>query len=101
MGELFHLVTPGELAGATSGGHYRPASLEAEGFVHLSEAAQLSDTIARHFAGVVDLVVLRLDESALGDVRHEDLYGHGVFPHLYGPVPLDAVLAVETVDAYR
>ncbi len=101
MGELFHLVTPGELAGATALGCYLPASLESEGFVHLSEAAQLPDSIARHFVGVVDLVVLRLDASALDDVRYEDLYGHGVFPHLYGPVPLDAVLSIESVDAYR
>jgi uncharacterized protein (DUF952 family) len=101
MGELFHVVTPDELANATTLGYYRPASLESDGFVHLSEAAHLSETIARHFVGVVDLVVLRLDASTLGEVRYEDLYGHGVFPHLYGPVPLDAVLSIDPVDAYR
>lgn len=95
VGELFHLVAPSELAASTADGFYRPSSLETDGFVHLSTEDQLADTRQRYFADVDDLVVLRLDAGRLADVRYEDLYGHGMFPHLYGPVPLDAIVAVE------
>ena len=63
-----------------------------DGFIHFSTAGQLRDTLARHFAGRNDLVLLKIDISQLGIIwepaRHGDL-----FPHLYGHLPLDSVVA--------
>jgi len=90
--ELFHLVSAADWATRVVGGEYRPASLEAEGFVHLSSADQIDGTVARFYAEVQDLQVLTVDPEALGDlVVWEDLLGHGSFPHCYGPIPLSAV----------
>jgi uncharacterized protein (DUF952 family) len=66
----------------------------ADGYIHLSTAAQLDDTVAKHFAGESDLHVAAVDLAALGDaVRWEPSRGGQLFPHIYAPLPLAAVLA--------
>ena len=66
----------------------------ADGFIHLSTAAQLASTLDRHFAGQSGLVVLAVDLAALGDaVRWEPARGGALFPHVYRALPRDAVLA--------
>lgn len=67
----------------------------ADGYIHFSTAAQLAETAALHFAGQTDLVLLTVDESALGaDLKMEPSRGGDLFPHLHGPLPLDAVRSV-------
>lgn len=65
-------------------------------FVHLSTPRQVAGVCERRFAGVDDLVLLVVDPSRLpAPVVWEDLEGEGqVFPHLYGPLPADAVVDV-------
>ena len=63
----------------------------ADGYIHLSTADQLAETIARHFAGQTGLVTLCVDLTALSDVRWEVSRGGQLFPHVYGPLPLAAV----------
>jgi len=66
----------------------------ADGFIHLSTAAQLAETIDKHFAGQQGLWLAAVDLAALGDaVRWEPSRGGQLFPHVYGPLPLEAVLA--------
>ena len=63
-----------------------------DGFIHFSTAAQVRDTAARHFARQADLLIVAVDAGALGDaLRWEPSRGGDLFPHLYGPLPLDAV----------
>lgn len=71
-----------------------------DGYVHLSTATQLRETLARHFAGQADLRVLAVEVDALpaGALRWEPSRGGALFPHLYAPLPLAAVRAVTTVD---
>ena len=93
---LHHLVSATEWAEV--GDEYRPASLTEEGFIHFSTAAQIPATSLRYYADVTDLLVVTVDPARLdAEVRWEDLHGTGVFPHLYGPLP---VAAVTRVDAY-
>ena len=67
-------------AGVTAGA---PVDL-ADGFIHLSTAAQLPGTAAKHFAGESDLVLVALDDEALGPaLRWEPSRGGMLFPHLY------------------
>ncbi|HEX2826463.1 MAG TPA: DUF952 domain-containing protein [Burkholderiales bacterium] len=64
-----------------------------DGFIHCSTAEQLEGTIERHFAGERDLMVLEVDAAALGDgLKWEPSRGGALFPHLYGELPLSAVL---------
>ena len=61
---VFHLTTPAGWAEARRGGRVVPPGFADEGFVHCSTLTQLAGTIERHFAGVDELVVLRLDPIA-------------------------------------
>ncbi|KTF68874.1 DUF952 domain-containing protein [Sphingomonas sp. HT-1] len=70
----------------------------ADGYIHLSTAEQAQETLEKHFAGRTDLWLAAVDLAALGDtVRWEPSRGGQLFPHLYGPLPLDAVTAYSEV----
>jgi uncharacterized protein (DUF952 family)/lysophospholipase L1-like esterase len=94
VASVFHIVAPDEWPAT---GDYRPPSLAAEGFVHFSFADQVEGVANARFRDVAgELLVIELDAAALGvEIRVEDSYGAGVaFPHCYGPVPVDAAIAV-------
>jgi uncharacterized protein (DUF952 family) len=64
-----------------------------DGFIHFSTAAQAAETAAKHFAGATDLVLVAVDGEPLGGaLRWEPSRGGDLFPHLYGALPLSAVL---------
>lgn len=68
---------------------------EADGFIHLSTSAQVRGTAARHFAGQDDLLLVGVDPKQLGaQLRYEPASGGALFPHLYAPLKLDAVVSV-------
>jgi uncharacterized protein (DUF952 family) len=53
----------------------------------------VAETAAKHFAGKADLLLVAVDEAALGDrLRYEVSRGGALFPHLYADLPLSAVL---------
>lgn len=63
-----------------------------DGFIHFSTKEQLAGTAARHFAGAGNLVLAEVDAVRLGEaLRWEPSRNGQLFPHLYGPLPLDAV----------
>ena len=54
----------------------------------------LVETAARHFSGQNGLMLLTIDESRIdGDLRWEPSRGGALFPHLYGSMPTDVVVA--------
>ena len=72
----------------------------ADGYVHFSTADQLAVTLSRHFAGETGLQLLAVDADAAGDaLRWEPSRGGALFPHVYGAVPLDAVVRVDPLTA--
>jgi uncharacterized protein (DUF952 family) len=79
---------------AEEAGLFRGAPVDArDGFIHFSTAAQVRETAARHFAGAADLMLVAVDAAALGDaLKWEVSRGGDLFPHLYGTLPLTAVL---------
>lgn len=84
--QMTMLETDGTFAGA-------PVDL-ADGYIHLSTAAQLTETVDKHFAGQNDLHIAAVDLDALDDpVRWEESRGGQLFPHIYGALPLAAVIA--------
>ena len=67
-----------------------------DGFIHFSTSTQVRETAVRHFAGIDDLVLLAVDPTVLGDgLKYEKSRGGALFPHLYGSLPVDAILWVE------
>jgi uncharacterized protein (DUF952 family) len=90
----YKILTAGELAELEAGTFAGASVDKADGYIHLSTAAQLTETADRHFAGQTDLSVAAVDLDALGGaVRWEPSRGGQLFPHLYGPLTLDAVIA--------
>ena len=85
--ELILLERDGVFAGA-------PVDV-ADGYIHMSTAAQLGETIEKHFSGREDLQIVAVDLEPLGDaVKWEESRGGALFPHIYGtPLTLDVVLA--------
>ena len=79
-------------AGRTSG-MYRAESSGSEGFIHFSRWDQLAGTVARHYPGADDLVVLVVEP---GDLPFRVENG---FPHLYAELPLSAVTEVLPLEA--
>ncbi|MUL80275.1 MULTISPECIES: DUF952 domain-containing protein [unclassified Mycolicibacterium] len=99
---LVHLCSVEDWRQAQGGGEHRPDSLSSQGFVHLSAPEQVHLPANRLYSGRTDLVLLHIDPAKLADpVRWEP----GVptdpeamlFPHLYGPLPVSAVM---TTTAY-
>ena len=91
----YKIVTADELATLEREGRFEGAAVDvADGYIHLSTAAQLAGTLDRHFAGRADIAIAAVDLEALGEaVRWEPSRGGDLFPHLYGVLTLDAVLA--------
>lgn len=100
MADLLHVTTAEEWAAAQQAGRVAPPSLASEGFVHCSTRDQLATTLARHFTGAGELTLLVLDAGALGaELRWEESHPGERYPHVYGPIPVAAVTAVEVVSA--
>jgi uncharacterized protein (DUF952 family) len=92
---LLHIATRRDWEAALARGHYQADSLAAEGFIHCSTQPQVDATGRRFYAGRDDLVLLTIDPARLGaEVRFErapDVDER--FPHVYGIIELDAVVA--------
>lgn len=96
---LVHLCADHEWRHAAATGEHRPPSLAEVGFIHLSSPEQVHLPANRLYAGRTDLVLLMIDPARLADpVRWEPGVptdpASMLFPHLYGPLPADAVTSV-------
>src|ERR1051326_2232552 len=74
-----------------------PVDLQ-DGYIHLSTAEQLGETIGKHFAGQTGLWLIAVDLDAVSEaIKWEPSRGGALFPHLYGDLSLDTVLAYSEV----
>lgn len=93
---IYTLVRGGDWRTAEAVGEYRGSADDTrDGFLHFSTAAQVRASAAKHRSGEPDLLLVEVDAAALGDaLRWEPAASGsrpGLFPHLYGPLPLGAV----------
>lgn len=104
---IFHVCDRATAQRVMAEGLYCPASLAAEGFIHLSQGHQVQAVIKAFYADVPDLVVLVVDPARLaaplryeaaasmpGFARGGKAPAAGAFPHLYGPLEAAAVLEI-------
>ncbi len=94
---IYHMCRRAEWEIAQAAGSYRGSSQDAaDGFIHFSTAEQIRESARKHRAGQGDLVLVTVDASRLGvALKWEPSRGGALFPHLYGALPLDAVIRVE------
>ena len=97
---VLHMAMPDDWAAAQESAEYtmstRGVTLEQEGFIHCSFDHQLLATANRFYGDLDELVLLRIDPTLLdADVVVEPPFPGSVehFPHVYGPIPLTAVVS--------
>lgn len=97
---IYKLLTTDEWTAARAAGVFHGSAVDlADGYVHFSTAEQVVETAARYFAGRRGLTMLGVDESTLGaDLRWEPSRGGALFPHLYAPLPVSAVVSEVELD---
>src|ERR1041385_8625090 len=94
---IYHMCRRDEWAAAEAAGLYRGSSQDAaDGFIHFSTASQICASARKHRWGQENLVLVTVDADRLGSaLKWEPSRGGVLFPHLYGPLPLTAVLGVD------
>lgn len=95
----FKVLTADQMAELEAGSFTGAPIDQQDGYIHLSTAAQLTETVDKHFAGQEGLWVAEVDLEALGDaIRWEPSRGGQDFPHLYGKLTLDTIVAYSPLE---
>lgn len=101
---VYKILSAEDWAEAQRAGRFTGAAIDIQdGYIHFSAASQVRGTLAKWFAGRQGLVLLAVKAAALLEpLRWEPARGGELFPHLYGVMPVEAVVgtwAVEVEDA--
>ena len=96
----YKVLTAAQMATLERDGTFAGAPVDlADGYIHLSTAAQLTETVDRHFAGQGDLHIAAVDLGSFGEsLKWEESRGGQLFPHLYGPLLLETVIAYSPLE---
>ena len=91
----YKVLTGEQMAALEREGRFDGAPIDvSDGYIHLSTAEQLTETVDRHFAGQTDLHVAAVDLGSFGEtLKWEEARGGQAVPHLYGPLLLETVVA--------
>jgi uncharacterized protein (DUF952 family) len=106
MNVIYHVAARSDWERACRDGEYTMSTigrtLAQEGYIHASRASQVNDVLSRYYRGVTgELVVLVIDpERVRARIRYEEVPGASApYPHIYGPLNADAVVAVRPLRA--
>lgn len=101
---IYHITSRQAWSEARQRGDYRAESLETDGFIHCSTEEQVVPVAEYLFGGEQDLLLLMIEPSRLAsDLKWESpaegtpppgVAEGSLFPHIYGPINLDAVVKV-------
>ena len=109
---IHHLIDAQDWAVARQARKVSPASLATEGFIHCCMDSQVAGVIDRYYSSTQNLWILDIDETLLGaatlrwegpvdpttGIRRQSTSDEQ-FPHVYGPIPIEAVIAARRWDA--
>ena len=96
MSEIIYKITLREAwERAVRAGEFLGAPIDVQdGYIHFSSPDQVIETAKKHFSGQSDLMLVAIDSVRLGGaLKWEPSRGGALFPHLYGPLPMDVVLS--------
>lgn len=96
---IYHITTLEKWGKAQEIGAYEADSLATEGFIHCSTEDQVTGVLERYYKCQTGLVKLTIERSKVERPLIFELAGsiNEVFPHIHGPLNLDAVVAVNPV----
>lgn len=97
---IYHVTTQSAWNTAQELGFYEAGSLKEEGYIHCSLENQIPGVLERYYAGQTGLLKLNIDTDKLTSPYIYDWSPStaDTFPHVYGPINLDAVIAVEAIN---
>jgi uncharacterized protein (DUF952 family) len=96
---IYHITTIPAWQAARQQDSYVHPSLATEGFIHCSYRDQVAETVQVHFKGQAELLLLCINPTRLmAELKAEVSRSGATFPHLYGPLNLDAVERVRPFD---
>jgi len=94
MSIIFHITQSQQWEEAKQLQFYRGDTLDSEGFIHCSTLPQVVKSANKFFVGKKGLLLLWIDSGKVqSEIKYEDAAGDS-FPHIYGPLNVDAVLKV-------
>jgi uncharacterized protein (DUF952 family) len=96
---IYHVTTEADWKQAQENGFYESPSLKNEGFIHCSQEEQVAGVLERYFADKTNLVKLVIDTDKLTSqfIYEWSPSTTDTFPHVYGPINLDAVVKVQAI----
>jgi uncharacterized protein (DUF952 family) len=95
MAKIYKILRRDEWAAAQKAGVFIGSAIDLrDGYIHFSTAAQARETARLHFRGQADLVILEVDAIPLSPLTWESSRGGALFPHLYGTLATEHVVAV-------
>ena len=96
---IYHILRPDVWTDVKQKKMYEAESLKTEGFIHCSLAGQVDGVLGRYFADAGEVVILTIDAERLtSPLLNEASTNDEHFPHVYGPIDLDAVINAEIRD---
>src|SRR5579872_4748387 len=91
---IYILIAVADYDVAASAGFHRPASMDADKFIHASPPEQLERVANKYYLDKKDVRLLHIDPKLVKpEIRWEPATG-GLYPHIYGPLNMDAVVRV-------
>ena len=93
---IYHVTTSSDWEAAKQKGYYEHPSLVDEGFIHCSQDHQVAGVLERYFVGQKGLLklVINTDKLTSKFVFDWSPSTADTFPHVYGPINIDAVIDV-------
>lgn len=93
---IYKVVSADQWEEAEKTGEFLGAVIDlSDGYIHFSSPEQVQETVAKHFAGQTNLLLVAVDPDKLGEaLKWEPSRGGALFPHLYGPLSMESVISV-------
>ena len=93
---IYHIVLPEVWERFRNRPSYQPESLTTEGFIHCSYPGQLETVLKRYYSNAKKVLILTIDtEKLFSKLVEEPSTNNEIYPHIYGRLNLNAVVAVE------
>jgi uncharacterized protein (DUF952 family) len=99
---IYKILSVADWEAAQAAGRFEgSADDRRDGFIHFSDAGQVTGTAARYFSGQTGLVLLTVDPERLAGLRWEKSRGGALFPHLYAALELDTIVSADRLSDER
>lgn len=93
---IYHVVLPEVWEKYKTKPSYQTESLQTEGFIHCSFKNQIEEVLKRYYSKVPKVLILTIDTEKLrSKLVEEPSTGGDIYPHIYGRLNHNAVVAIE------